>query len=160
MRKRILIYLSVGFVIGMAMVLLIPAIFNRTVDGTIHFYSERLLSRFGSPTGAMLITLVLFGLYGAGCIGGMLLYEIERWSLALATAVHYLIVSLGYALAASLLCWGLTTGTLLLIEGMMTAGFILIWLIMYLIYKRQVRELNELNEKRREDNRYTAGKER
>lgn len=30
----------------------------------------------------------------------------------------------------------------------MTVGFVLIWLIMDLIYKKQVRELNELNEKK------------
>ena len=144
MKKRILIHVSIGFVIGVAMMLLIPVLFNRGPDGMIYFYSEEFLSRVGSPALAMLLTLLIYGLYGAACVGGMLIYEIENWSLALATAVHYGVVALGYAFCAWLLRWNLTVKGLLLIELMMTLGFVLIWLFMYLRYKAEVRELNEL----------------
>ena len=144
MKKKLLIRFLIGCLFGIAMVLLIPAIFNRTPDGVIHFCSDRLISRVGSLEAAMMVTLLLYGLYGAACMGGTLLYDIERWPLALATVVHYLIVSLGYVLAAQLLCWDLSPKQLLFIEFLMTIGFFLIWLALYLHFKKEVRELNEL----------------
>ena len=54
----------------------------------------------------------------------------------------------------------LMAALLLHIEGAMTLGFFLIWLVMYLIYRRQVRELNELRAQmdrpEEEQNRNTA----
>ena len=147
MRKKIWIMLGIGFLIGVAMVLLVPALFNRAPDGTVHFYSEGLLERVGSPTAALLTTVVLYGLYGACCMGGTQLYAIERWPLALATVVHYLVIALGYLLASRLLCWNLSIKALLIIEGLMAVGFFIIWIIMYLRYKAEVRELNKLMEK-------------
>ena len=103
MKKKLLIRCGVGFLLGVAMMLLIPALFNRGPDGTVNYCSDELLARVGgSPAAAMAVSLLLYGLYGACCMGGTLLYEIERWPLALATAVHYLIIALGYALAAHL----------------------------------------------------------
>ncbi len=149
MRKKLLIRAGLGFLFGIVMVVLIPAVFNRAPDGTISLCSLQLVSRVGSETAAMLFSLLMYGLYGACCMGGTMLYEIERWPLALATAVHYLIVALGYALCAWLLCWNLRMKELLFIEGMMTLGFFLIWLFLYLRFRAEVRELNELTERRK-----------
>ena len=149
MKKKLLIRCGVGFLLGVAMMLLIPALFNRGPDGTVNYCSDELIARVGgSPAAAMAVSLLLYGLYGACCMGGTLLYEIERWPLALATAVHYLIIALGYALAAHLLCWNLSLKQLLIIEALMTVGFFLIWLYMYLRYKAEVRELNQLTEEK------------
>lgn len=148
MKRKLLIRGLIGFLIGAAM-MLIPALFNRGPDGTVNYCSNELITRVGgSPAAAMAASLLLYGLYGACCMGGTLLYDIERWPLALATAVHYLIIALGYALAAHLLCWSLSPRQLLIIEAFMTVGFFLIWLFMYLRYKGEVRELNQLTEKK------------
>ena len=152
MRKKILTRCAIGFVFGVVMVLLIPAIFNRPADGSARLVSRPLIERFGSP-GALAVSILLYGVYGALCMGGTLLYEIESWSIARATLVHYLIVALGYAAAAELLCWNLSAGTLLLIEGLMTLGFFLIWLILYLRGRAQVRELNAIRERMQNENR-------
>ena len=153
MRKKILIRGGIGFLFGVAMMLLIPALFNRGADGMVRYCSEALIARVGgSPAAAMLTSLLLYGLYGACCMGGTLLYDIERWPLALATAVHYLIIALGYALSAQLLCWHLPLSMLLFIEALMTAGFFLIWIILYLRYRAEVRELNRLMEKKNKQN--------
>ena len=151
MRKKILIRAAAGFLLGIAVSVVISLLFNRTADGAVHFYSSALLNRVGNATAAALLQLAVCGLYGAACMCGTLLYEIERWPLALATAVHYLIISLLYAQVASLLEWELTLHTLLFIEGLMTAGFLAIWLIMYFLYKAEVRKLNELMKKRNEE---------
>ena len=142
MKKKLLIRSAIGFVIGMVLVVLIPAIFNRGSDGTVHLCSDTLIARAGSPTAALLVSMLLFGLYGSCCMAGMLLYEIESWSLALATAVHYLVVMLGYVIADLALGWEMPLRELLIFEGIMTVGFFLIWLFMYLRYRALVKDLN------------------
>jgi hypothetical protein len=146
-KRRLLIRGLIGFLLGIAMMLLIPALFNRGPDGTVHYCSGELIARVGgSPAAAMAASLLLYGLYGACCMGGTLLYDIDSMPLTLATAAHYAVIALGYALAARLLCWDLSPRQLLLIETLMTVGFFLIWLFMYLRYKDKVRELNQLTE--------------
>ena len=143
MKKKLLIRASVGFLFGIAMMLVVPVLINGGPITRV-IYSDALLARAGSPAAAMLLTLLVMGLFGSFCLIGTLFYEIERWPLALATAAHYLSMSLGYLIPAKLLCWGMPTKLLLGIEGVMTLGFFLIWLIIYLRYKAEVRELNEL----------------
>ena len=146
MRKRILRLVVIGFLIGLAADYVVPALINGVPLGT-WVSSEELVARVGSPTAAKLLSFLVIGLFGSVCMLGTLFYEIERWPLALATAAHYLTISLGYLIPARLLCWNLPLGLLLRIEGVMTLGFFLIWLVMYFIYRRQVRELNRLRER-------------
>lgn len=143
MKKKLLIRCALGFLLGVAAMYIIPSIINHTPINRI-IYTDGLLARAGSPTAAILITLLVMGLFGVLCLGGTLFYEIERWPLALATAAHYLSMSLGYLIPNWLLGWNMPLKLLLTIEAFMTLGFILIWLIMYLRYKREVQELNEL----------------
>ncbi|MCR5137315.1 MAG: DUF3021 domain-containing protein [Oscillospiraceae bacterium] len=144
MKKKLMIRSAIGFVIGMVLVVLIPAIFNRGSDGTVHICSDTLIARAGSPTAALLVSLLLYGLYGACCMAGTVLYEIESWSLARATAVHYLGVMLGYVIADLALGWRMPLKELLLIETFMTVSFFLIWLILYLRYRAMVKDLNTM----------------
>ena len=137
MKKKLLIRAAVGFLFGIAMMLVVPVLINGGPIARV-VYSDALLARTGSPAAATLLTLLVMGLFGSFCFVGTLFYEIEHWPLALATAAHYLSMSLGYLIPAKLL---------LRIEGVMTLGFFLVWLIMYLRYKAEVRELNELQKK-------------
>ena len=146
MKKKIAIRLIIGFLMGIASMFIVPAMINHTTVGGI-IYSDSLLSRTGSPEAATLVTLLTMGLFGTLCFGGTLFYEIERWPLALATATHFLTMSLGYLIPNRVLCWELPPKLLLAIEGFMALGFFLIWLIMYLHYKFEVRKLNELIER-------------
>ncbi len=148
MKKQLVILCVIGFVLGLAALFVICFLFNRASDGTVHFFSDSLLKSTGSPAAALLLSLLVCGLYGAACMGGTMFYEIESCPLALATAAHYAVVALGYLLPVLLLRWEMTPCVLLMIEGIMTLGFFLIWLVMYLRYKAQVRELNELMQKR------------
>ena len=143
MKKKILIRCGAGFLLGVAMMYLVPPLISHSsVRRAI--YSDVLLARMGSPAAATLVTLLVMGLFGALCVGGTLFYEIERWPLAGATAAHYLSMALGYLIPDRLLCWNMPPRLLLTIEGIMTLGFFLIWLILYLRFRREVRELNEL----------------
>ena len=143
MKKKLLIRAAIGFLFGIAMMLVVPVLINGGPIARV-VYSDALLARTGSPAAATLLTLLVMGLFGSFCFAGTLFYEIERWPLALATAAHYLSMSLGYLIPAKLLSWGMPPKLLLSIEGVMTLGFFLVWLIMYLRYKSEVKELNEL----------------
>ena len=156
MRKKALILAAVGFPLGVLMGLAI-AFFGRSTDGNLLLYSPALLERMGSGTGAALAQLLACGLYGAACMAGSALYEVERWPLALATALHYLIIVLGYLLCYWLLSWKASPRETLFILGAQTIGFFLVWLFMCLRYKAQVRKLNELQKQHNQEIKENGG---
>lgn len=146
MKRQLLVRACFGFLLGIALMFLVPPILNGTpINRSI--YTDELLQRVGSPEAATAVSLLVMGLFGAICMGGTLFYEIESWPLALATASHYLIIAVGYLIPNRLLCWNMPPELLLIVEGCMALGFCIIWLIMYMRYRGEVRELNELNEK-------------
>ncbi len=147
MKKKLLIRCALGFLFGMAAMVIVPSLLSGEPIGRV-IYTDELLARTGSPAAATALSLLVMGLFGALCVGGTLFYEIESWPLACATAAHYLIMALGYLIPNWLLCWNMPLKLLLAIEGFMAFGFAVIWLIMYLRYKREVLELNKLMKRR------------
>ena len=142
MGKKILIRAAIGFPLGV-----LVAVILGLVD--MRFCSQELAARVGSEGLGIALQFLGSGLYGAACMVGTLFYDFERWSLALATALHYLIIAVGLVLSNWLLCWGMGAGILLPVLAGQTAGFFLIWLIMWLRYHKEVKELNELNERKK-----------
>lgn len=140
---------AIGFLIGVVAGNVIAFL---VTGGMIPWVSHVLTERFGAA-GALLLQSVFLGLYGMATFGGTLLYEIESWPLARCTFVHWIIVVGLYALIALFLDWMKGPAELLIAVGAQTVGFFIIWLIMYLRYKAEVRELNELMEKRKEKDR-------
>lgn len=126
----------IGYVIAILMALDDPEIFISV--------PPRLLSLTGSVTASQILQGLFSGLYGAICFGTMGFYEIERWPLALATGAHCAVIVLLYIPVGLFLGWlnGLTD--ILLVAGCQFVGFCIIWLIMWLIYKKQVKELNKM----------------
>ncbi len=147
MRARIIRFAGIGFLIGMVMGNLIAWLFR---SPGADFVSPALAGRMGGVNGAIAVQTLVSGLYGGITVCGMLLYEIDQWPLAQATAVHYLIVAALYAAMALFLGWAERPEDLLPVEGIMLAAYCLIWLIMCLRYKAQVRKLNELLKKNSE----------
>ena len=143
MKKKLLIRCALGFLFGMAVMFIVPSLLSGEPIGRV-IYTDELLARTGSPAAAAALSLLVMGLFGSLCMGGTLFYELESWPLACATAAHYLIMALGYLIPNWLLCWNMPLRLLLAIEGFMALGFALIWLIMYLRYKKEVQELNKL----------------
>ena len=141
MGRKILIRAVVGFVLGALVALILGLVDMR-------FCSEDLAAAVGGEGLGVALQFLGSGLYGAACMIGTLFYDFERWSLALATALHYLIIAVGLFLCNWLLKWGMGLRLLLIVLAGQSVGFFLIWLIMWLIYRRQVKELNELNARR------------
>ena len=142
MGKRLLKRAGIGFLLGVAAGILIPWLM-------IHDHSlvsQLLLGRAGGKEAALFSQLLFSGLYGAATMSGTLLYEIERWPLALATLAHYAIVAGLYVPLAFLCGWANSPEELIISEAFQFAAFFLIWLIIDLRYKAEVKKLNELQE--------------
>ena len=134
---------AIGFPLGILISLVIS-----WAGGNEKFVSDLLVQRVGSVAGALTLNLLLSGIFGFLCMGGTVFYEIENWSLLKATFLHYLIVVVCFAPLALFLGWATRPVELLIMTGVQTVCFFLIWLIMFLRYRAEVRELNELNANR------------
>ncbi len=83
-------------------------------------------------------------LFGAAAMGGQVVYEIEDWGLTRATLTHFAITLGGFCLLWYLL--GLfRPGDLVfwIILASYVAAYFIIWLIQFLSYKRQIRQMNK-----------------
>lgn len=136
---KILKRAGLGFLLGVAVNSLIKALTYETDPVTLI-----LLERIGSLRSAMLLELVLVGLYGAICMAGTLLYDADRLPLSLATLLHCLMCILPFAPLALFLGWCTRLGDVLIMSGFQLVAFFLIWLILYVSYRREIRELNKM----------------
>ncbi|MEE0957356.1 MAG: DUF3021 domain-containing protein [Ruminococcus sp.] len=150
MLKKTLKSALIGFLLGIVIGNVIAILTGNSDTGGVTFASQKLLDiAGGNGVVAMLLQSFFSGLYGAACFAGMSFYEVERLPLAVATALHCALIVLLFIPIALLLGWVGNIETLLMISGIQLVCFFIIWLIMYAIFKKQVKELNELQEKTR-----------
>lgn len=136
---KLLKRIGIGFLLGMLMGNIIEWITYSTLD---NIELAEILSRW---TQVVAFQTLIYGLYGAAAMGGTMLYEIESWPLALSSIAHYLIIAVLFVPMALLLKWTSDLSELLIMEGMEFVGYFLIWLIIYLNYRKKIRELNTLH---------------
>lgn len=147
MLKKFLKLAGIGFLIGVVIGDLIAILTGNSATNGITFTSKVLLDMAGGdPVVAMTLQSLFSGIYGAVCFVGMMLYDIERLPLALATAAHCAVIVLLFIPIALLLGWLDNIISILIMSGFQIIGFFIIWLIMYFCFKKQVRELNEMQE--------------
>ena len=80
------------------------------------------------------------------------MYEIEKWSLALATFVHYISIMAVFTAASFGLGWFSESLIAYFIAvSCETVGFAIIWIIMYSLWKKTVKEMNEELKKYKEE---------
>lgn len=114
-----------GFVIGAAIVICLVLLDSQPLQGAFAH-------------------IVIGGIYGAVAMGSSVVYGIEKWSIARATATHFLLVfALFFLLVISMGWFRLSDPVFWIVVGAMVAVYILIWLIQYLSYRRQIREMND-----------------
>ena len=114
-----------GFVIGAAIVICLVLLDSQPLQGAFAH-------------------IVIGGIYGAVAMGSSVVYGIEKWSIARATATHFLLVfALYFLLVISMGWFSLSDPVFWIVVGTMVAVYILIWLIQYLSYRRQILEMND-----------------
>ena len=149
MLKKILKKADLGFSLGILVGDGIAMLTGSLGAGELVLVSDKLLTfTQGDVIFAFLIQSLLSGLYGALVFGTMVFYDIESWPLSVATAAHCLVTVGSFVPLSLFLGWssGEPVGFLIMV-GCQLIGFFIIWVIMYAIYKKQVKELNELQDK-------------
>ena len=140
MNKKILKRVLIGFISGAVVGNLIAML----SAGNGAFFSPMLVERFGSPAAAIVLQTLFSALIGVAGMGGMSLYDETDLPLAAATAIHFVIVEASFVAAALLLNWMSTAAEIGIMSALMFAAFAAIWVIMFIIHKKEVRQLNEI----------------
>lgn len=146
MRKKIFKLALIGFFLGIVICDLISLIFSLADGNGLMLCSAEFTKRIGSTAGAIVLQSLLTGIYGAVCMGTVVLYDIEHWPLALSSVVHYLIIESMYVPLALFLGWERHFSGILIMMGIQLVCYFIIWLIIYMIYRKQVKELNKLQQ--------------
>ena len=147
MLKKTLKSALIGFLLGIVIGNVIAILTGNSETGGVTFASQKLLDiAGGNGVVAMLLQSLFSGLYGAACFAGMSFYEVERLPLAVATALHCALIVLLFIPISYLLGWVGGIVETLIIAAIQAAAFFFIWLILYSVYKKQVRELNDLQD--------------
>ena len=142
MKKKVIHYLVFGFLEG-AVVGNLIAFLTSLGSGHMGVVTPTLAARV-TLGGAIVLQSLLTGVLGVAAVGGMLYYEIERWSLAKATVVHFAGIVVAYVGAALALDWlPLTVAAYAISIAVMAFAFGVIWLVMYLRWRAQVHKMNE-----------------
>ncbi len=151
MMKKTIRYASIGFLLGMAIGNFIAFFFAR-MNGSDQLFSASLISRFGSETSAFIIHTLLSGVHGALSFSGIIFYEIEEWGLAKATFLHCLLINTSFLINGLYLEWiPFDLPFILVSTSMITVMFFIIWIVMHIRCKKEVRDLNDLLQKEKDE---------
>ncbi len=138
---------GIGFLLGMVMCSAISLMMMGPAPQLFIPVSNELVEKCGSLGTALLVQLIASGIYGSICFVSMAFYEIESWSLARASASHCLTIVLCYIPIGLMLDWASKPVEFLIIVGIQIISYFIVWLIIYLIYNKQVNDLNEMIKK-------------
>ena len=122
---------GIGFALGtlIGLAFLLPY-------GVGAFWAERGAKRFA-------LHVVMSGLLGAVNMGSTTIYSLEHWSLMRCTLTHFLITMSCMCLVGFSMGWfDLRQSVTLWMLAICVVIYFIIWLIMYLMYKRQIRRIN------------------
>ena len=139
MLKSILKRAGFGFLLGVAVCAVISALAS---DGSM--VDPVFAERAGSLKGAVLLQLLLMGAYGALTMGLTVLYDLDHLPLTLSTGLHCVCCIAPFVFLAMLFRWTQGIRGILLIAGLQLLGFFLVWLILYVRYRKQINELNQM----------------
>jgi len=150
--KKLLITRSLaGIVVGVTAVNIITILVNYLGQGQALICMPELTERLGFTT-AVVVQTLLGALLGVLAIGGMCFFDIEEWSFLRASVAHCALILFSYMTIGLLLHWfSFHIIPILIMTFAIIFAYALIWLIMYLAWKREVREMTRLAEEYKKD---------
>ena len=130
--KKTILHAAIGFVLG-----ILVGLGFLSITGVGAYYVQKGAS-------GLALYLALSGLLGAVGVGGMTIYSLEHWGLLRCTVAHFAITLTAYCAIGFTLGWLdlRDPATPLMFLGYVVA-YLIIWLVMYLKCKRQIRQINE-----------------
>ena len=89
------------------------------------------------------LNYLLGSLQGALGMGSTVVYAIDRWSVTRCTVTHFVIVFSGYTALGLIEGWFLPGDPgFWIMTAVMVAVYFIIWVTMYLSYKRKIKQMN------------------
>lgn len=131
--------LGFGFLLGIAVCNVITVLSSDNLPA-----APELIEKMGSLKAAMLMQMLLSGIYGAVCMGSTVLYEADRLPLALISLLHCMICIIPFIPLSLFLNWSNGIADTLIMAGIQLAAYFIVWLCIYLRYRREIKELNEI----------------
>ncbi len=148
--KKVIMKFIVGFGLGIVGGIIITIIFSLLLNGgKISLISSEFVATIGNKPLAYIIEFILMGMLGLVGYGGSTVYEVEKWSIMKATFIHFFSTFIVFFAVSSTLGWISTediTGTIIVIACTVVA-YIVIWLVQYIRFRIQVRDINSGLEK-------------
>lgn len=87
----------------------------------------------------ILSCIIGFTFAAASCI-----FEVERWSLALQTFIHFLVLSIVFLPVSIMAGWmGTTPLAILIYFGIFVTSYMVIWGVQYCIWKQKIAQINK-----------------
>ena len=147
MKKKVFKLALIGFFLGMLIGNLISYLSCDKSAQPLVIVSPVLVERTGSVRAAMIVNTLLSGLLGAAAWAGVIFHdpEVFDWGLTKAAVYHFLLI-MAFNIPIALYCgWCPPDPVSILIwTGIMAVSYFIVWLIMFLIYRKETAELNEL----------------
>lgn len=146
MKKRLLIRSLIGLVVGTTMAHLFTLLINQLTKGEWLVCMPELTEKVGFVE-ALILQTILGALLGAVAFGGMCFFDIESWSLLRSSVFHCVIIIVSYLVVGLILHWfSPHIVPILIMTTIIVFAYALIWLFMYLGWKREIRKMNLLTE--------------
>lgn len=146
LRKKAIGRAFMGFGLGAVICVMITTFFATyyAADGNLYVCSQSFTERIGDPFRAFVLEILISGIYGAVIMGSTIVYEIESWSLVRVTVTHFVIWVFCFFTVGFFLGWISpkdVTGCVVSF-AFWAAIYFLIWLINYISYKNEIKEIN------------------
>lgn len=145
MKKKIIMRSLLGFPLGIALGYLIT-VFGSLGWGNGSYFPcmPELVSAMGNEINAVVVQTFLSGLIGTGFAASSVIWEIDTWSIVKQTGIYFLIASLVMLPIAYFAYWMEHSFIGFCIYfGVFTLIFSILWTIMYIIGRHNVRKMNE-----------------
>lgn len=101
---------------------------------------------YASDTEPLNKSFLLMQLFGSGFLGvvangGAIVYEFEDWGLGRATFTHYIVTFITMFAVSEILGW-FSHSMLLIVIIVFSVIYLIIWLVEYALWKKEIRHIN------------------
>lgn len=139
----------VGIAIGYMITIFVSLVW---ADGYYSPCMPELVASMGNEIRAVMLQALLCGVLGGGCAAGSVIWEIEDWSVVRQTGVYFLVICVVMMPTAYFMYWmEHSVAGFFSYFGIFVLLFALIWILQFMLGKRDVKKLNE--------NLYRSGKD-